>query len=74
MDSGSSLIGKWQNMKIDFVENATLKLLDGTTSYTLHQPWAQITFGTTIGLAVLIFVGFNGYFYLRPADNRHVDL
>ena len=38
MDRGSSLIGKWQNIKIDFFKNATLKLLDGTTSYTLHQP------------------------------------
>ena len=26
-----------------FFKNATLKFLDGTTSYTLHQPWDQST-------------------------------
>ena len=38
---GSSLIGKCQNMEIDFFENATLKSHDGTTSYTLYQPWVN---------------------------------
>ena len=43
----ASLIGKWQNMKIDYFENATLKLPDGTTgttSYTLHLPWYEYSF------------------------------
>ena len=32
---GSSLIGKCQNMEIDFLGYATLKLQEGT----LYQPW-----------------------------------
>ena len=34
----SSMIGRWQNHKIQFLGNAMLKLFDGKTSYTLHQP------------------------------------
>ena len=41
---GSSLIGKCQNMEIYFLGNATLKLSECPTSYTLHQPWQQPNF------------------------------
>ena len=68
--SGSSLIGRGQNPKIEFLGNATLKSFDGTTSYKVHQP----SFSSSLRNGLYVHYIYPGKCYVCPGQNGEMRL